>query len=186
MPLLTEQELLDFASQTKDICNIDKLDVFIESGTYLGETISTASKVFKTCYTIEIHEPTFNYRIKPNLVPKFSNVSFILGESYRVFETLLPTIQEPCLFWLDGHYSGPGTGQGTVDAPINEELEVIIRTYKYPCCIAIDDVRLFGKKLGEDWRNVTEESILNQVQTSNRLIKWHYIGDRMLLFLSSN
>ena len=187
MPLLTVEELNDFRKRMVDACNLngeEDVQVFIESGTHYGGTITTASQIFKSCYTIEIYDKIYNEHIVPNLIPNYQNVRFILGESYRVFEVLLDEIKEPCMFWLDGHYSGGGTGKGTLDAPVNEELDVILRKIKQPCCIAIDDVRLFGKLLGEDWRNVTEESILQVVIPSGRLIKWYYVGDRMLLFLS--
>ncbi len=49
---------------------------------------------------------------------------------------------ERILFWLDGHYSGPGTAQGRVISPLMEELTIIGRDTRNDHCILIDDLRL--------------------------------------------
>ena len=59
----------------------------------------------------------------------------------RALAALPPT--RAC-FWLDGHYSGPGTARGSVVTPILRELEIIAPRYKAANdLILIDDARLF-------------------------------------------
>ena len=51
-------------------------------------------------------------------------------------------LDEPCLFWLDGHYSAGGTAKGSKETPILEELKSIFTTHKKHV-ILIDDARCF-------------------------------------------
>ena len=51
------------------------------------------------------------------------------------------------LFWLDGHYSGEGTGGCDEVCPIIAELRLIAQSKRKDHCILIDDARLF---IGED------------------------------------
>lgn len=52
-------------------------------------------------------------------------------------------VTAPCLFWLDGHYSGGGTAQAHLDTPIIQELGTIFDHPVSTHVILIDDARLF-------------------------------------------
>ena len=54
---------------------------------------------------------------------------------------------EKILFWLDGHFSGVGTGGGDDICPIINELRLIAQSNRNDHCILIDDARCFT---GED------------------------------------
>jgi len=54
-----------------------------------------------------------------------------------------PTLPEPALFWLDGHYSGGNTGKGEKETPIMEEIETILSS-PLPHVVLVDDARCFG------------------------------------------
>jgi hypothetical protein len=56
---------------------------------------------------------------------------------------ILSSINEPILFWLDGHYSGGETAKGEANTPILKELEFILRHPIKNHVILIDDARCF-------------------------------------------
>ncbi len=70
------------------------------------------------------------------------------GDSAEVLPALLGQIDEPCLFWLDGHYSGPKTGRGETDTPILRELEAIFAHRVKTHVVIIDDARGYGTLAG--------------------------------------
>jgi hypothetical protein len=56
-------------------------------------------------------------------------------------------LNEPALFWLDGHYSGGVTEKADIETPIMKELEYIFTHPVKNHLILIDDARLFiGKR----------------------------------------
>jgi len=65
----------------------------------------------------------------------------------------LTDLESPVLFWLDGHYSSEffykeeliRTAKGEKDTPIEEELDIILRS-SVEAIILIDDARLFNGK----------------------------------------
>lgn len=52
-------------------------------------------------------------------------------------------MNEPCLFWLDGHYSGGNTSNGEKETTIMEELKRICAHSVINYVILIDDAREF-------------------------------------------
>jgi hypothetical protein len=78
---------------------------------------------------------------------EISHIHIHQGDSADVLPALLQEIDEPCLFWLDAHYSGPGTARGRVDTPITQELSAIFEYHVKKHVILIDDARDFT---GED------------------------------------
>jgi hypothetical protein len=53
-------------------------------------------------------------------------------------------LQQPALFWLDAHYSGPLTARGPLDSPIAQELAAIAAHPVRGHVILIDDMRDFN------------------------------------------
>ncbi len=114
--------------------------VFVETGTHYGLTTEFLANDFSTLYTIELSDELF--RMASNRLKKFPNVQQLQGDSSAVLFDLVPRIDTPALFWLDGHYSGGKTAKGRCVTPILEEL---IAVYRAPWrhVVLIDDVRLF-------------------------------------------
>lgn len=134
-----------------------KYKVFVETGTFMGETINKMEPFFESLYTIEINENFYK-----NAVYNYTGnkIKFINGDSSDIFKTLLPEIQEKTIFFLDGHWSGGDTGRGHKDCPLIEEIELINSVFKNDAIIIIDDFRLFGTYVNEDWRDINKQKII--------------------------
>ena len=115
--------------------------IFIESGTYLGDMVAFMESRVREVYSIELSEQLCE-RAQARFA-SLSHVHILQGDSNDVLPRLLEGISEPCLFWLDGHFSGGVTAQGEVDYPILQELDHIRRHGIKNHVILIDDARLF-------------------------------------------
>ena len=93
-------------------------------------------------YSIELAEE-FYERAKRRFSGR-DHITILQGDSGEVLGSILNKIETPCLFWLDGHYSGGDTAKGTTSTPIQRELDHIV---EHPAwrnhVILIDDARLF-------------------------------------------
>ena len=123
--------------------------VWVETGTYFGETTEMLSKLADEVYSIEPDPLLFQLAIKKfKLQP---NVKIIKGLSEETLPSLLPNLSGKINFYLDGHYSGGDTFQGPKDTPIIDELNCISRNLKRfdDVCIMIDDVRCFNPNISQ-------------------------------------
>jgi tetratricopeptide (TPR) repeat protein len=122
-------------------------DIFIETGTLFGGTTVEAAKVFKEVHTIELSSELFQkakQRFNDN-----NNVHVYYGDSATILKELLPNIRGRVVFWLDGHYSGTGTAQGSQNTPILQEIAAI-KDYLEYAVILIDDIRIFYRESNPD------------------------------------
>lgn len=117
--------------------------VWIESGTYHGETAAHLSQLGFLVHTIEPEPQLFRaaqsrFATDPNVVVHHGTASDLLTQ------LLIPKIS-PVNIWLDGHYSGPGTYRANQqDAEVMAELQIIDSGIGGGLCkVFIDDVRLF-------------------------------------------
>ncbi len=120
--------------------------LFFETGTYLGDMTQAVKGDFKHIYTVELSEQLYQ-----QVQLRFQNdhhVTLIHGDSGKVIRENLKQIQEPCLFWLDAHYSGGITATGNKHAPIIEEINTILGHSIKNHVILIDDARMFAGKNG--------------------------------------
>lgn len=191
MPSL-EKELLvrTFENINKNFTDFEN---FIETGTYYGDTSLMVSNFFNKIYTIEINQDL--YKKSKISLSKLENVEVIEGDSLDVFKILLPTLKNNCVFWLDGHNSGPGTGVGKIDFPVVNECELIDELLICDeILIIIDDVRLFGMNhqysIDDSLQNLTIDNILNVFKLKN--IKKYWTdksslsdNDRLLIHLTT-
>jgi hypothetical protein len=99
--------------------------IFIETGTYLGETTLAMADVFYHCYTIGYDRSVYD---RTNVI--FSdrkNITLYHGDSGKLLGSILANLNEPAIFWLDAHYSGGITGRAETDTPIRHELRQILQ-----------------------------------------------------------
>lgn len=115
------------------------LDVFVETGTYYGQTAKEMSSEFRKVYTIEKSEIMFK-KASQNL-KDISNITIINGDSREYLKDIIES-NDNILFFLDAHWSGGDTYGKKDECPIIEELKII---FNYPknYVILIDDARLF-------------------------------------------
>lgn len=116
-------------------------DILVETGTYLGEMVEAQRENFKKIYSIELSERLFTKAKKR--FKAFSHITILQGDSGIVLNKLVPSIDQPAIFWLDGHYSGGITALGEKECPVPEELNAILES-KFDHVILIDDARLFN------------------------------------------
>ena len=174
--------------------NIENLfnnyETFVETGTFMGETIVTMEPLFKNLHTVEIKKEFYqNIKMRYN----GDKINFHLGDSSIILKDICNNLFSPTLFFLDGYWSAGNTGKGDKDCPLYEELNNIMKYCKYKCIIIIDDVRLFGKGPNKgneicNWEDINETTILNIV---NERLETHYFidspfsnKDRMILHLN--
>jgi hypothetical protein len=125
--------------------NASQYEIFVETGTYLGEMVHAQCNHFKKIYSIELGHDLYNDAIKKFEQQK--HITILQGDSGTVLVTLAPVINEPAIFWLDGHYSAGITARGDKVCPIYEELAAIFNSAPLAHILLIDDARLF---VGED------------------------------------
>lgn len=148
--------------------------IFIETGTYNGETIFNLELYFNKLFTIELSEFFYN-----NTKNKYNNnkINFIHGDSSKILSELLKEIVEPCIFFLDGHFSSWGTAKGDKDVPLYEEIISIRDNCKSNALIIIDDCRLFGTKGPEDWSDINTDKILFIL--SDRINEYYFLDSEL-------
>lgn len=119
-----------------------RLRTFVETGTYRGGTVAAVQDRFDRIYSIEIDE-----RLYAEAARRFRgcpHITILHGDSGDVLPAVLERVETPALFWLDGHYSGPGTSKGALATPIRREIAAIWAHHVRGHVILIDDARGFG------------------------------------------
>ena len=97
----------------------------LTGGTYQGDMVAAMLPVFRRIVTIELDPELARAAVR-----RFHDrpeVEVVQGDAGRVLDDVLARIDERCAFWLDGHYSGPGTALGSRPTPILAELAAIAR-----------------------------------------------------------
>lgn len=117
--------------------------VFVETGTYHGDGVRAALAAgFEEVHSIELAPHHFENARKTFATDP--RVHIWHGDSSKVLNSVIKTISEPIVFWLDGHYSCGDTARGNKWCPLMEELQVIQKRAK-PDTILIDDMRCWTR-----------------------------------------
>jgi len=125
----------------KFYANKFKPRIFVESGTYLGEMVDAVSNVFGKIYSVELSDKLYE-KAKARF-STYDHISILRGDSAKVIKEILDQVNESCLFWLDGHYSGEITVKGETQTPVMKELTHIFDHSIKDHVIIIDDARCF-------------------------------------------
>jgi hypothetical protein len=135
-----------------------ELKNFIETGTHLGDTLAfVASDRDVHCTSIEL-APEY-YRRATIRFRNWVNVSLKQGDSGKLMPEIIQRLDQPALFWLDGHYSGGLTARGDENTPISDELAVILKSPIKTHVILIDDARCFDGSQGYPYLGQVLETI---------------------------
>ena len=169
-------------------------DYFVETGTYMGETTTGVSPLFKHCYTIEASELYFSFAAFRLAAPLRENISVFHGESQAELPGVLDLIKEQgpsannrdnIIFFLDAHFSG-GTDKITTfksqngPCPTLKELEVIRDSGLNQSIIIVDDFSSFGVSEGYP----SSDEILKVIKQINPDYKAVYIPEADCLKVS--
>ena len=118
------------------------ISILVETGSFLGDMVEAQKRRFNQIFSIELgvdlYRNTFK-RFKRN-----GHIKILLGDSGKVLPNILSEINEPAIFWLDGHYSAGITAKGDKECPIYEELNAIFNSEKFNHILLIDDARCFN------------------------------------------
>jgi hypothetical protein len=128
------------------------LKIFIETGTFLGDTIQAFRNDFGSLISFELSED-----LADKAIQRFKDdgrIKIVHGDSGKLLSSEIRDFDQPCLFWLDGHYSSEffigeefiKTAKGDKDTPILQELEAILSHKVKNHVILIDDARCFKGK----------------------------------------
>lgn len=156
----------------------NKTSVWVETGTYLGQTTSILAKHSRHVHSIEASKDLHYAAIK--FFERDKRVTLHLGESKDVLSTILcaESTEEIC-FWLDAHFSEGQTYLGKEECPTLQELQIIER---YLCRykrvnILIDDIRCFSDPNNKAYPDV---SVLIMWAGRNNLL-WIIENDIMIM-----
>jgi hypothetical protein len=115
--------------------------ILIETGTYLGDMVHAMRKSFTRIISFEL-DPTLAAQAQQRFAND-NHIEIMQGDSGKLLGDYLKKINDPCLFWLDGHYSGGITAKGSLETPIKNELTAILSHPVDGHVILIDDARCF-------------------------------------------
>jgi hypothetical protein len=126
----------------KEYQSISGYTCLIETGTYKGAMVEAQKSSFKSIFSIELSAEL--YEKAKTKFKKDKNVTIVQGDSSKELPKVLRSINEPAIFWLDGHYSAGITAKGEKECPIYEELDAIFKNSKFNHILLIDDARFFN------------------------------------------
>jgi len=198
---------MQISKKFSTLAGLDPSEIYVETGTFEGENLSriVLSQSFYRIISIELDPKWYEYNSK-----RFSDlpsIELIHSDSPSGLRRIKFRTGNRVTFFLDAHYSGPGTAKGELENPLLEELRVIttlLPTLDRDSVICIDDIRLLGKAekvLGNgvnylpffaDWTGITLEEIKKILPKGTRYItnknKWVTSGksDQLVCFRSSN
>lgn len=135
--------LINFGVPEKEANFLKKLmglRIFVEGGTYRGDSAKNMSNKFSKVYTIEKSNKMIT-QAKQNL-KGISNIILLEGDTREHLTDILSTNND-IFFWLDAHWSGGDTYGEDDECPILDELNLIFRHSNKNQIILIDDARLF-------------------------------------------
>lgn len=159
-------------TRIKELAKRSGITTFIETGTYLGDTVNAVKDTFDKIYSIELSKDLYK-----EAVDRFKgedSIQILHGDSPNVLPSLLPKIDGPIMFWLDAHYSGGVTALSERGVtPIERELDIILDSWRPGSIILIDDARLFT---GTD-NYPTIETVKDQVEAKNPSLSFERIDD---------
>lgn len=127
--------------------------VLIETGTYRGDMIWAQRDHFDKLYSIELADQFFRDAVER--FKAFPHIKIVHGDSGVMLGPVLKEVDQPALFWLDGHYSAGETARGELDCPIVKEFDHVFAHAVRDHVILIDDARHF---IGSDGYPTIEQT----------------------------
>lgn len=119
-----------------------KIDTFVETGTFKGDTLKIAAKHFSDCYSVELSAEL--YARVADQFKLIDGVDLRQGDSVDFLREYRSKLAgTPVLFWLDAHWCvASGTAGEASQSPLLDELKAI-GTLHPDSVLLIDDARLY-------------------------------------------
>jgi hypothetical protein len=119
-----------------------KTSVFVETGTFRGDTLAMARGHFSQCHSIELSDELYQAATE-----RFKNdgvVHLYHGNSPGILAEIIGGLRDkPVFFWLDAHWcSADHTAGQSSQSPLIDELRAIGKLHP-DSVILIDDARLY-------------------------------------------
>lgn len=130
----------EFLVQIKNVFNPA---IFIETGTYLGNTTTLAASIFDKVYSVELGENLYQNAVARFKEENKTNIDLFNSDSPDFLKCVIPQINQTMAIFLDAHWSEGNTVKGENNTPIITELDVIKNSRKSDCIILVDDIRCF-------------------------------------------
>lgn len=116
---------------------------FIETGTYLGQSLENVCGLFERAVSIELSAEL--HEAARRRFADRTNVALLQGDSaHRIADAAALCAGLPTLYWLDAHWSGGNTARGDENTPVLTELALIGRRASPDDVVLIDDMRNFA------------------------------------------
>lgn len=181
---LTINDLNEYSEKLEKLVeDVNSYSTFVETGTSYGASIQSVYQYFEKMWTVELSDELYAYGKR--VTDKIPHCTHVKGDSLIELPKYLQDLsaEEKVFFWLDAHYSSMNTARNHLDCPLIEECVAIDKNYQGDSAIVvIDDVRLFGTNVNEDWSYISEEGVQNSFD--NYDIKFYeIINDRLLLYI---
>lgn len=116
--------------------------MFVETGTLFGDMTYSQRNHFKRLFSIELDSYLFHRACRR--LKRFPHITLLHGDSGQKIAEVLKEVTEPCVFWLDAHFSGGITAHGEQATPIHKEIVAILKHDIKDHVILIDDARDFN------------------------------------------
>src|SRR5271165_7073401 len=143
---------------------------FVETGTYLGDTLESVRALCSKAVSIEI-DP-FLHELALKRFRGYPQIELVRGDCVSMLPKVLAGVDRPALFWLDAHYSSGITGRGEVDDPILFSLRQLSQHALHSHVVLIDDARSFdGRESRPDLVDVLR--LLKDINPSYRVSVQH-------------
>jgi hypothetical protein len=150
----------DLIAQLREAYDIP---LFVETGTYEGDTALWASSVFPRVITIERSAAQHERAVRR--LAAASNVVCMLGDSRTQLAEIAAGLDGPAVFWLDAHWSGGETYGSGDECPLLGELAALAAA-RAPRFVFVDAVR----RLGDQYVVVFEDVIVAVPQAARDLV----------------
>ena len=128
------------------------LHIVVESGTFLGDTCRFLSRRGYAVTTIEL-DPQLAAFARLRFAGN-KNVRVVEGDSGELLAEIATALDKPALYYLDGHYSGPGTAKAVLETPIMHEIKAVL-AHAAPKSSSLSMMHgvLATTKIFQRWRN---------------------------------
>lgn len=153
----------------KKYCHLFELRTLVETGTYFGDMVDSMKHEVDKIYSVELSRKLFEKA--SNRFSADEHIEIINGDGGEKLPQIMQQLDQPALFWLDGHYSAGFTAKGESDTSILRELVAIFEAPNLDHVVIIDDARCFGSDAGYPTIDEIKKYVLSQRPDAQILIE---------------